>query len=93
MWKPIRSALNALIADATGKPLALRELLGKGDQYKGDISEPERSTAEGAVSNGTIGPRTTRWIGHGCPRPLCVAGHYVGVSMCLKPCTSRKWRP
>lgn len=49
MWKPIRSALNTLIADATGKPVALRKLLGKGDQYKGDISEPERSTAEGAV--------------------------------------------
>lgn len=51
MWKLIRAALNALIADATGKPLALRELLSKSHHPKGDLLEPERSVAEGSVVN------------------------------------------
>ncbi|WP_159252296.1 DUF6685 family protein (plasmid) [Xanthomonas campestris pv. passiflorae] len=49
MWKPIRAALNALITDVTGEPLALRELLSKGLHSRGDLPEPERSAAEGRV--------------------------------------------
>lgn len=49
MWKPIRAALNTLIADVTGEPVALRGLLSKGLHRKGNLPEPERSAAEGRV--------------------------------------------
>lgn len=48
MWNPIRGALKSLIADVTGTPLALRELLAKG-VHMPRIEEPEPSTAEGRI--------------------------------------------